>query len=381
VACECGEPEYLAGRCKRHHDAAWHRSRGKYWVRGRETAWPDAPAGLTLVRSYYGPKKSTIWFPNDWAVHNTAALFEKHFGFVRTTVPEPITFPIEPWSLAECTQSSAGPILGDPRWSVNPFSTLWDNAARFGSDEIEDAEWRRIVRRNLVRWLLGPPRSWTTSQCVHPLVFQPLFVTNSYPPDKSELDPVGAPQCREHWRNGFTIMAVDDPVRPWQRSWRLCEVDSTKERRYRSRPRSHVPCAACGYRFDRRKGGALDEAFYQAWRRARKEGISWATFARVRETRERARRIIEILECEWNIECTMMSLARGDVTGDISPAWRAYLKRAIGANHKHDVTLKLEGRAGIWCALTGPVAGPIFHPQLLFSAETFSFSSHSTTYP
>jgi hypothetical protein len=182
----------------------------------------------------------------------------------------------------------------------------------------------------------------------------------------------GAPRfvviCREHWRDGFTTMAEGDAVRPWQRSWRLCEVHSTKERRDRARPRSRPACVACGYiqwrdhdgtnlsqvpeivlrvyREQLRLGAALHEACWKAWTRARKQGVSWSTFAKARRIRVRARRILEeVLQCQD--ECDrivqkerkqaqaiasgdLMSLRYSDCRGEISPAWRRYLMDAIG---------------------------------------------------
>ena len=185
------------------------------------------------------------------------------------------------------------------------------------------------------------------------------------------------PLCRECWRDGITTSAVDDPIRPWQRSWRLCKKHSTAERRARTHLRSNVPCVACGYRFDRRKGGALDEACHQEWRRARKRGTSWFVFAKSRHIRERARRIIETLECEDNIKRVAMSLARGDVTGDISPAWRAYLKRAIGANPTKGVILVLEGQSGTVVPLGRPVTASASSSNGSARAASFVFSPHS----
>jgi hypothetical protein len=426
MACECGEEEYLLGRCKRHHDVAWHRSRGRHWVMDPyEIDWRKVPCATCSGKGYTNSRRCTKcqgWgkhypatlgspsrshragttrrletpsWPNSWAFDHVEEVVEQgRHRYVRAPVlledfvrrhrldhvpsdrlgrlrayETPATGPwVDPW-YADAVRTGwfLADFLGDPRWSVNPFLNLWDRAERFGSDELEENEFRRVRRNRFIRWYLGLPRSWTTSgpeigvrgdRYLHPLVFQPLFVSGSYP-DGKRVDPWFR-SCRDCQSDGLVVVDADDPIRPWQQSWRLCEKHSAAERRHSTRPRSHAPCAACGYRHDRRKGGALDEACYQEWRRARKAGMGWARFAQLRATRERARRILMSLECE-------------SASGDISPAWRRYLERAIGRNHNDVVKLVLESASGTVVPLGRPITVPA--PSHNGSARAASFAS------
>ena len=200
-------------------------------------------------------------------------------------------------------------------------------------------------RRKLVAFLRNPFRWWRVDDSRwNGLLLVPVR-DHTHPlwSQRCQREHPIARLCRECWQDGLIVLAVDDPIRPWQPCWRLCEDHSTKERRARTHLRSNVPCVACGYRFDRRKGGALDEACYQEWRRARKQGLDWPEFTQMRESRARAGRVLMSLGCEWT-------------SGDISPAWYLYLQRAIGRNHKKGVSLVLEGQSGTVVPLGRPVA-------------------------
>jgi hypothetical protein len=206
--------------------------------------------------------------------------------------------------------------------------------------------------------------------------------------------------CRECWRDGITTYAVDDPVRPWQREWRLCEDHSRVERRNRRHPRSTEPCVACGYiqwrsrdgevyRDEVRPGCALHESCWKAWTRARKQGTSWPVFAKARRIRVRARRILEeVPECQEEYDRIakkegkraravaagdLMSLRHPDSEGEISPAWRRYLERAIGRKHTNVVKLVLESPSGTVVPFGRPIAVPA--PSHNGSARAASFVS------
>ena len=214
---------------------------------------------------------------------------------------------------------------------------------------------RRSLAKDFAPWdnpeKMRPPK-WLTKKKVEGWTFNDRRWWNGVAVDLDEwqsrpVRPVAqhwpSPLCRECWRDGITTLAAPDSVRPCQRPWHLCELHSAQERRRRTLPRSHVPCAACGYRFDRRKGGALDEACYQDWRRARRQGTSWTRFAQVRAARERARRVLMSLECEW-------------ASGDISPAWGKYLQRAIGRDPTKGVILILDRSNRHFRSLGSPTA-------------------------
>jgi hypothetical protein len=216
------------------------------------------------------------------------------------------------------------------------------------------------------------------------------------------------PVCRECWRDGITTYAVADPVRPWQREWRLCEDHSRAERRDRRHPRSTEPCAACGYIQWRHRDGtvyleevrpgcAIHEACWKAWTRERKRGTSWPVFAKARRIRVRARRILEeVLECREEYDRIakkerkrasaaaagdLMSLRHADPVGEISAAWRHYLERAIGRKHTNVVKLVLESRNGTVVPFGRPIAVPAPSHNGDARAASFVISSHSMTYP
>jgi hypothetical protein len=216
------------------------------------------------------------------------------------------------------------------------------------------------------------------------------------------------PVCRECWRDGITTYAVADPVRPWQREWRLCEDHSRAERRDRRHPRSTAPCAACGYIQWRHRDGtvyleevrpgcAIHEACWKAWTRERKQGTSWPVFAKARRIRVRARRILEeVLECREEYDRIakkerkrasavaagdLMSLRHADPVGEISAAWRHYLERAIGRKHTNVVKLVLESRNGTVVPFGRPIAVPAPSHNGDARAASFVISSHSMTYP
>jgi hypothetical protein len=214
------------------------------------------------------------------------------------------------------------------------------------------------------------------------------------------------PVCRECWREGITTYAVADPVRPWQREWRLCEDHSRAERRDRRHPRSTTPCAACGYIQWRhhdgtvyleevRPGCVIHEACWKAWTRERKQGTSWPVFAKARRIRVRARRILEeVLECQEEYDRIakkerrragasaagdLMSLRHADPVGEISPAWRHYLERAIGRKHTNVVKLVLESRNGTVVPFGRPIAVPAPSHNGSARAASFVISSSSTS--
>jgi hypothetical protein len=150
----CKGETYLGGLCKFHLDAAWYRSRGQYRITASEAAWPRVrctkcdgigkgdgpgnrcvlcngdgyrvPDGDTLARAY-DPAANALRSANDWAVPRTAAqtsaaLYED-FGFGEKTWLEKPPFPMGPLSPAQCSQSTAKPLLGAVRWQVqdNPW--------------------------------------------------------------------------------------------------------------------------------------------------------------------------------------------------------------------------------------------------------------------
>lgn len=155
-------------------------------------------------------------------------------------------------------------------------------------DKAELDRWQRIAKREFAEWMVRTGR-W--------IALDPYdaFITSSPDPTKhSESMPR---YCRECWRDGITTPAPVDPVRPWERPWRLCAAHATKERRARNHPRSNVPCVACKWRYDRRKGGAFDEACWKAWQRERSKGMGWDKFAAIRLKKERSH------ICELSLAC------------------------------------------------------------------------------
>jgi hypothetical protein len=343
VACACGEEEYLAGRCKRHHDEAWYRSQGQRSVPAAEARWrrvtcakckgsgqghgpalptnrpgPAAnrcplcngdgyrvPNGDTLVR-VYRPKRA-LRTANYWAVPSTkSGTAVRYDQFVDNGAFNYLAADL----LARAREYKTPPM---PWWNDPPEAGTWfpvTPGSFLGGVrwQVEDNPYQRRQRRtvsNVAAWFEDPVKSGEQLEDNGGLMcWTPPAPTSAV--HLCECCGVMAPMA---WERPVSEIPPSQPWLSLSHIGRGCAKETRVERAFdhkqmrslrrkgRLKPaeRAELLCERCStcHRFKALCNGWWCDACYKAWRRyGRQQDLDYRVFAndrRLDPARERQR--------------------------------------------------------------------------------------------